>query len=220
MPIHRIIKPAAMAHISANRNGVRHARHQTPRASPRHACPPRHHLGRRQPADRPRCPDCPRPGPGQPLLPRCHRPDADRQRRAGPSPWCRQGRAAGPAPRSAGAAGGSPPRGAVPYRLPSARPGCPGGLAGPCSRAACATGRRIRPSGQRGAVPDRPRRQRNRDLPRPPQRGVVDPARRLGRDGDAAAGPERACRRAQFPALRGDAPRHGCRPCPPAGGRA
>ena len=54
---------------------------------------------------------------------------------------------------------------------------------------------RVRPPGQRGPVPVRSGRQRDRDLPRPPSRSVAA-SRRSARDGDAAARPRRSARRA------------------------
>ena len=57
------------------------------------------------------------------------------------------------------------------------RSSCPTGPSSPArsrrvDRAGLAPHRRIRPPGQRGAVPARPRWQRHRDLPRPPARPV------------------------------------------------
>ena len=52
-------------------------------------------------------------------------------------------------------------------------PAGPGVRAGAPGRGALAARRRLRPSGQRGAVPLGPGRQRDRDLPRPPARGVA-----------------------------------------------
>ena len=84
-----------------------------------------------------------------------------------------------------GAAGGPPLAGRAPWRQRSAAPGSPrhgsvppggagaharrpGACAGPAGRGALAAGRRLGSPGQRGAVSVRSRRQRDRDLPRPP----------------------------------------------------
>ena len=59
-----------------------------------------------------------------------------------------------------------------------------------------AAGRRLRPPRQRGVVPLRSGRQRNRALPRPAARRVALP-RRAAADGDPAARPRRRARRAR-----------------------
>ena len=55
--------------------------------------------------------------------------------------------------------------------------------------------RRLRPRRQRGDLPQRPGRQRDRALPRPAAGGMADGAgRQWGRDGQRAAGPAGAAR--------------------------
>ena len=89
--------------------------------------------------------------------------------------------AAAPEPARAGPLPpGDPPADAARPRLRAGPPG-PGPLA---------ARRRLRPPGQRGALPVRPGRQRDRDLPGPPARGVAA-GRRPAPDVDAAARPRR-----------------------------
>ena len=70
---------------------------------------------------------------------------------------------------------------------------------GAARRGAVSARRRVRPSGQRGAVPVRPGRQRDRDLPRSSARRLAA-RRRPASDVDVAARPRRRDRRAS----RGD----------------
>ena len=78
--------------------------------------------------------------------------------------------------------------------------------------------RRVRPPRLRGAVPERPRGQRDRDLPRPATRGVEPRRRRAAADGDAAPRPRRRAReRARRRHGRGDGAGHAHRPRAPPG---
>ena len=86
---------------------------------------------------------------------------------------------------------GAPPKPAarnwlVPLRDPDALAARSGALAAAAGRNALPAQRRIRSPGQRGAVPGRPGRQRDRDLPRPPARRVAATGR-PDPDGDRPA---------------------------------
>ena len=63
--------------------------------------------------------------------------------------------------------------GPLPLRDPLPEPGCARRCPPPAAARRCAAGRRLRPRRQRGALPQRPRRQRHRALLGPPAGGVA-----------------------------------------------
>ena len=91
--------------------------------------------------------------------------------------------------------GGSPPppgsTGLLPRRHPLPVPCCARQGAAPARRRRRPALGRIRPRGQRGDLPPRPGRERDRAVPRSSTRGLADGSRRQPRDGERASRPER-----------------------------